>query len=54
MQHQLWYMTLDGRLSLAPLKKEPEHVLDLGTGTGVWAIDYGHYHPSLKTPFIRF
>jgi ubiquinone/menaquinone biosynthesis C-methylase UbiE len=35
-------MTLDGHLSLAPLKREPEHVLDLGTGTGVWAMDYGN------------
>jgi len=36
-------MTLDNKLSLAPLKREPQHVLDLGTGTGIWAIDYGNY-----------
>jgi methylase of polypeptide subunit release factors len=34
-------MTLHGQLSLAPLKKEPLNVLDLGTGTGIWATDYG-------------
>jgi hypothetical protein len=43
MQHNLWRMTLDNKLSLAPLKREPQHVLDLGTGTGIWAIDYGNY-----------
>jgi ubiquinone/menaquinone biosynthesis C-methylase UbiE len=42
MQHQLWLMTLGNKLSLAPLKREPQHVLDLGTGTGIWAIEYGN------------
>ncbi|KAK4181529.1 S-adenosyl-L-methionine-dependent methyltransferase [Triangularia setosa] len=47
-QHHLWYLTLDGRLGWAP----PAHpdakggrVLDVGTGTGIWAIDYGDEHP---------
>jgi ubiquinone/menaquinone biosynthesis C-methylase UbiE len=43
-------MTLDGHLSLAPLNREPDHVLDIGTGTGVWAIDYGD-HPALYGPY---
>jgi SAM-dependent methyltransferase len=48
LQHQLWLMTLDSKLSLAPLKKEPEQVLDLGTGTGIWAVEYAAEHPSAK------
>jgi hypothetical protein len=35
-------MTLHGRLHLAPLKKDKlHHVLDFGTGTGIWAIEFG-------------
>jgi ribosomal protein L11 methylase PrmA len=40
MQHHLFYMTLGGKLHLAPVK-DPKLVLDFGTGTGIWAIDYG-------------
>jgi methylase of polypeptide subunit release factors len=39
-------MTLNNKLSLAPLQKEPHHVLDLGTGTGVWAIEFALEHPT--------
>jgi methylase of polypeptide subunit release factors len=39
-------MTLDNRLSLAQLQKEPRHVLDLGTGTGVWAMEFAVEHPT--------
>jgi methylase of polypeptide subunit release factors len=36
-------MTLDGKLYLAPISKEKKlhRVADLGTGTGIWAIDFG-------------
>jgi methylase of polypeptide subunit release factors len=40
MQHQLFGLTLDGNLHLAPVKN-PGLVLDMGTGTGIWAIEYG-------------
>jgi len=43
MQHHLWYMTLDDHLFLAPIKENPQHVLDIGTGTGIWAIDFGKF-----------
>jgi ribosomal protein L11 methylase PrmA len=32
-------MLLKGELHVAPVKS-PRRVLDLGTGTGIWAIDF--------------
>lgn len=34
-------MTFDSKLALAPLGKNVQRVLDIGTGTGIWAIDFG-------------
>lgn len=31
---------MDGKLHNAPLKN-PQRILDLGTGTGIWAIEMG-------------
>ena len=30
-----------GKLYLAPLKGDPGRVLDIGTGTGIWAMEMG-------------
>lgn len=38
----LWMLTLGDQLFLAPVK-EPQTVLDFGTGTGIWAIEFGTY-----------
>ncbi|KAM6529642.1 hypothetical protein FALCPG4_007772 [Fusarium falciforme] len=51
LQHELFRRTFDGRLGLAPPNDpsyEAEHVLDVGTGTGIWAIEYGDEHPEAK------
>lgn len=32
--HHMYYLTLDQKLHLAPLQY-PQHVLDVGTGTGM-------------------
>ncbi|KAH8821322.1 S-adenosyl-L-methionine-dependent methyltransferase [Xylogone sp. PMI_703] len=45
LQHHLFMLTLDGRLHLAPVKN-PQMVLDFGTGTGIWAIEYATQNPS--------
>lgn len=48
LQHHLWALTLDGKLGLSPPNDagaKPARVLDTGTGTGIWAIDYGDDHP---------
>jgi hypothetical protein len=35
MQHQLFYLSLNDKLHLAPVTN-PHYVLDIGTGTGIW------------------
>jgi len=41
MQHKMWSITLGGKLHLAPIGPSPENVLDIATGTGIWAINFG-------------
>lgn len=43
-------MLLKGKLHLAPLDN-PQEVLDLGTGTGIWAIDFGMLPPETPLSF---
>lgn len=38
--HHLYCMVLKGELFFSPLDKEPQRALDLGTGTGAWAMDF--------------
>ncbi|KAK1676403.1 S-adenosyl-L-methionine-dependent methyltransferase, partial [Colletotrichum godetiae] len=38
----------DDRLFLAPLNRSPQKVLDVGTGTGIWAIDFADEFPSAE------
>ena len=46
LQHHIWRITLDGRQHVAPISENPEYVLDVGTGTGLWAIEFADEHPS--------
>lgn len=41
LQHHICLLALRGRLYKAPVIEKPQRVLDLGTGTGTWAIDFG-------------
>ncbi|PTB61580.1 S-adenosyl-L-methionine-dependent methyltransferase [Trichoderma citrinoviride] len=43
--HQVFVHILDGELTLAPLDEPPSHVLDVGTGTGEWAIRMAEMFP---------
>lgn len=48
VQHSLITMLLDGKLGLAPpvsASASPKHVLDVATGTGIWALDFAKQHP---------
>lgn len=39
MYHHIFLSLLGGKLYTAPLEN-PHRVLDVGTGTGIWAIDF--------------
>ncbi|KAK0613250.1 S-adenosyl-L-methionine-dependent methyltransferase [Immersiella caudata] len=44
--HHAFTLILGDKLHLAPLEKRKLHkVLDVGTGTGIWAIDFADEHP---------
>lgn len=47
LQHHLFGITLDGRLHLAQLPKT-KRALDIGTGTGIWSIDFADEHPDVE------
>ncbi|KAL3424472.1 methyltransferase domain-containing protein [Phlyctema vagabunda] len=47
MASHLSTLILGGKLFLAPIKNL-QRVLDLGTGTGIWAIEMGDEHPSAE------
>ena len=37
---------MGNKLHLAPIKDDPHKILDLGTGSGIWAIDMAEKYPS--------
>ncbi|RSL81823.1 hypothetical protein CEP51_005572 [Fusarium floridanum] len=45
--HHIYRLILGGKLYLAPIK-EPQRVLDLGTGTGIWAMEFADEFPSAQ------
>ncbi|CAG9937432.1 unnamed protein product [Clonostachys rosea f. rosea IK726] len=44
LTHDLWRLTLHGSLAKCPQKDKANRVLDLGTGTGIWAIEFADEH----------
>jgi hypothetical protein len=56
LQHHIFYLTLNNRLGLSPPSEKDAkvgRVLDLGTGTGIWAMDYGDEHPEAQVWLLQ-
>ncbi|KAK0635466.1 S-adenosyl-L-methionine-dependent methyltransferase [Bombardia bombarda] len=49
-QYEIMKTVMDGRLHLAPFSPQnhPHKVLDIGTGTGIWAIEMGDEYPEAQ------
>ncbi|KAL4875215.1 S-adenosyl-L-methionine-dependent methyltransferase [Aspergillus karnatakaensis] len=48
MQHEICLISMSRKLYLSPLALNVQNVLDIGTGTGIWAIDFADQHPSAR------
>ncbi|RAK94968.1 S-adenosyl-L-methionine-dependent methyltransferase [Aspergillus ibericus CBS 121593] len=49
MMHCIFKLAMGGELFLAPVDVEqPLRVLDIGTGTGIWALEVGDQFPNIK------
>ncbi|KAH7629602.1 S-adenosyl-L-methionine-dependent methyltransferase [Sordaria sp. MPI-SDFR-AT-0083] len=46
--HHAMTLLFDDRLYTAPLSKDIENALDVGTGTGLWAIDFADEFPNCR------
>ncbi|KAI1813745.1 S-adenosyl-L-methionine-dependent methyltransferase [Poronia punctata] len=48
LQHHLFCITIGGRLNVCPLPEKPKRVLDIATGTGIWAIEFASQYPDTQ------
>ena len=39
--HKLTEVSLGGKLNLATVPSDSQRILDIGTGTGIWAMEMG-------------
>ena len=46
--HHIFTLILGGKLYDAPISPPPNRVLDIGTGTGIWAIDFADENPGCE------
>ncbi|KAF7557728.1 hypothetical protein G7Z17_g414 [Cylindrodendrum hubeiense] len=48
IQNHVFTLAQDGKLHYAPLPERIDKVVDIGTGTGIWAIDFGDKYPETE------
>ncbi|CAF9915342.1 MAG: hypothetical protein ALECFALPRED_010113 [Alectoria fallacina] len=48
IMHKLTEVSLGGKLNLAPVPSNSERILDIGTGTGIWAMEMGDKYPNAE------
>ncbi|CAK7221884.1 hypothetical protein SBRCBS47491_004681 [Sporothrix bragantina] len=48
LQHHVLTLTIEGNHCLCPKNDGARRVLDLGTGTGIWAMEYADAHPDAE------
>ncbi|GAB1319386.1 Helix-turn-helix, Psq [Madurella fahalii] len=48
MKHAMMLEMTDGKLYYAPIGDDPQKIIDIGTGTGIWAIEMGDLFPSAQ------
>jgi methylase of polypeptide subunit release factors len=48
LHHEIVLQLLEGKLHKAPIVSDPQRILDVGTGTGIWAIDMADRYPSAE------
>ncbi|KAK3988729.1 S-adenosyl-L-methionine-dependent methyltransferase [Cladorrhinum sp. PSN332] len=46
LQHYKFALLFNNKLFVAPVPSNPQKILDLGTGSGIWAIDMADKYPS--------
>ncbi|KAI1939426.1 hypothetical protein LOZ66_002738 [Ophidiomyces ophidiicola] len=54
ISHCMFYQLLGGKLTDAPVPTGIREVIDLGTGNGIWAIEFADEHPSANVTGIDF
>ncbi|KAJ6258683.1 hypothetical protein Dda_6731 [Drechslerella dactyloides] len=56
LKHHLTRLLFDGKLHFAPIPKSPQRILDVGTGSGKWAVDadIAPLQPTVIPPNLEF